>query len=158
MVSGSAIGGRVLWYWHRMHRTLPLVLVSAIACGPSITMVPTNSAPRPMTKRPPADVEVFTTRLPKRPYVEVAVFGASKGKTEDHIDALRERAADYGCDGLVFTVMPSQQDVTISSGKPGELSKSSNGTAVGSSSATCVVWSDPVSGSIHRSQVAAPSP
>jgi hypothetical protein len=121
-------------------RTMIAVLMLAAACGPKVTMTKTNAAPHPMTARPADSVELFTTRLPDRPYVEVAVFAASKGKAEDHIDALRENAASYGCDALVFTKMPSESTVTASSGTPGELPATSTGTAVGGSSATCVVW------------------
>jgi hypothetical protein len=124
-------------------RMMIAVLMLAAACGPKITMTKTNPAPHPLRARPADSVELFTTRTPERPYVEVAVFAASKGKAEDHIDALRENAASYGCDALVFTRMPSESTVTATSGKPGEIPQSGTGTAVGSSSATCVVWTEP---------------
>jgi hypothetical protein len=123
-------------------RTMIAVLMLAAACGPKITMTKTNPAPHPMRARPADTVELFTTRAPERPYVEVAVFAASKGQAEDHIDALRENAASYGCDALVFTKMPSESTMTASSGRPGELPASATGNAVGSSSATCVVWTE----------------
>jgi hypothetical protein len=128
----------------RTMRSMLAVLILAAACGPKITMVKTNPPPRPMAARSAETVEIFTTKLPSRPYIEVAVFSASKGKAEDHMDALRERAGSYGCDGLVFTVMPHQSDVTTTtvSSNPGEV-HSGGGTAVGSSSATCVVWTEP---------------
>lgn len=127
-----------------MRRELAVLFVLA-ACGPKVTMVKTNPPPRPMSARGADAVEIYTTKLPSRPYVEVAVFSASKGKAEDHMDALRGEAASYGCDALVFTVMPHQSTVTTTSasGQPGELPQTGTGTAVGSSSATCVVWTEP---------------
>jgi hypothetical protein len=125
----------------RSTAALLLLLPLSAACGPTISTVETNPAPRPLISRPPLTVELFTTQRPAWPYVEVAVFSASKGKADEHIDALRERAAEYGCDGLVFTVMPSQQDVTVTtrSTNPGEPTTEGHGKAVNSSSATCVV-------------------
>jgi len=120
-----------------------LLLVAALAaCSPSISTVKTNPSPHPLRSRPAATVEIFTTMIPARPYVEVAVFTASKGKAEDHIDALRSHAGDFGCDALVLTRMPSE---TVSSSstmvsKPGEVGGMSSTSSVGSSSATCVVW------------------
>jgi len=141
-----------------MRRSIPLVLFAVAACGPKITTVPTNPAPRPLSSRAAATVEVFTTKLPPRAYVEVAVFTASKGKAEDHIEALRERAAAYGCDGLVFTVMPSEQQVAVSntSTKPGELGSTGYGTSTNSSSATCVVWSAAAAPTAAAATTAAP--
>lgn len=128
-----------------MRTRFSLLLLAAVGCGPKISTVALNAPPHPLTARSAADVEVFTTRLPERPYAEVAVFSASEGKANDHIGALRARAGNYGCDGLVFTVMPSQDDTEVSTGKPGELSVTSNATTVGSSSATCVVWTNEAS-------------
>lgn len=133
-----------------MRRTTSLlpVLLCAAACGPTISTVATNPAPRPLSPRPAATVELFTTQRPPWPYVEVAVFSASKGKADEHIEALREHAAAYGCDGLVFTVMPSQQDVAVTSQSttPGDPSTQGYGSAVHSSSATCVVRSQATGG------------
>jgi hypothetical protein len=128
-----------------MLRMTSLLLLLAAACGPTISTVATNPAPRPLTSRPPSTVELFTTQRPPWPYVEVAVFSASKGKAEEHIEALRDHAAAYGCDGLVFTVMPSDQQVAVTSQSmtPGEPSTQGYGNAVHSSSATCVVRQEP---------------
>lgn len=127
-----------------MQKLTLVALVLAAACGPTISTVGTNPSPRPLTARSVDSVYVYTTKLPERPYVEVAIFTASKGKADQHVDALRERAAAYGCDGLVFTVMPSQHNYSHSSGEPGELGTTTSSQAVSSSSATCVVWSEPL--------------
>lgn len=119
---------------------LGLVATFLLGCAPTISTVNTNPSPRPLSARPVSEIEVFTTKLPSRPYVEVAVFTASKGKAADHIDALRERAANHGCDALVFTRMPSESTHASSGGQPGEMSTTTQ--SVGSSSATCVVWND----------------
>ena len=133
-----------------------VALVVAAACGPSISTTNTNPSPRPLTARSVDSVEVYTTKLPARPYVEVAIFRASKGQADQHIDALRERAASYGCDALVFTVMPSQHDYSHSSGKPGEIGTTTSSSAVSSSSATCVVWNEPAPATANAPAPAAP--
>lgn len=139
-------------------RPLLAALLLAAACGPKITMVKTNPPPHALTPKPADAVEIFTTKLPGRPYAEVAVFSASKGKAEDHIDALRARAGEYGCDGLVFTVMPSQHTTTASSGQIGEPSTTTTATSVGSSSATCVAWIDAPPAPPEPQPASAPAP
>lgn len=123
------------------HLVLAGLLVT-VGCAPSISTVKTNPSPRPLVARATAEIEIFTTKLPSRSYVEVAIFTASKGKAEDHIDALRAHAASFGCDALVFTRMPSESTASHSSGTPGQLPTTTTSNSVGSSSATCVVWSD----------------
>jgi len=111
--------------------TLLVVFASAVGCGPRINVVTMTSPPRPLVARPSETVELFTTKLPSRAYVEVAVISAEKGWADQHLEALREKAGELGCDALVFTVMPHQQTVS---------GNGQSATAVGSSSATCVVW------------------
>jgi hypothetical protein len=60
-----------------------------------------------MQRRLPSTVEMFTTRVPDRPYVEVAMIetrqGHMSGETqEDVFGMLRGQAAEMGCDGVVL--------------------------------------------------------
>jgi hypothetical protein len=90
---------------------LSLVLVLAAACVPTVTFIPTNQAPRALTGRPLSEVEVFTSALPTRPYVEVGIvtaeasrdpYGTPVNGTPELIGAIRERAAAAGCDAILM--------------------------------------------------------
>lgn len=122
-----------------MTRFSLLGLVLLVACGPTIRVTALNPSPRPFAARPPMSVEVFTTALPQRPYVEVAVLSAKGGKAEEHFPKMREQAGAMGCDALVFTAMP--RDAT-SSGYNWKSGGVTTATTNSGSSATCVVWTD----------------
>ncbi len=124
----------------RMRRLLFALLLALVSCAPEIAVTPLNPAPRPLAPRAAGEVEVFTTRLPPRPYAEVSLITARDGKAGDHLDALRAKAAELGCDALVMTVMPSESSVQVQP-PPGQAGQPpARGHAVGSSSGTCVVW------------------
>jgi hypothetical protein len=108
-----------------------------VACGPSISVTPLNPSPRPFTPRNPMAVEIYTTGLPQRPYVEVAALSAKGGKAEEHVPAMREEAGKMGCDALVFTTMPRDATATGYNWKTGGVTSTS---ANSGSTATCVVW------------------
>lgn len=84
------------------------------ACGTSIRTTAINPAPRAMTPRPAATVELFTSGPPRRPYVDVALLEAeeessfSTDRTPEMLTALRERGAAMGCDGIVMGGMTSR--------------------------------------------------
>ena len=126
-----------------MRSAAVLMVVGAAACGPSLDVVMTNPAPRPLVARASAQVELYTTRAPDRPYVEVAVITASRGRAHQHLDALREKGGELGCDAVVITVMPSETNVTVTNQDPaqaGKLHNQSEGVGVDSSSGTCIVY------------------
>jgi hypothetical protein len=124
-------------------------LVVLTACGTSITYVPLNSPPHPLTPRSAESVELFTTAPPARPYVEVA---AIESRQQSHsVDGtaviykkMREEAARRGCDGLVIV---GSNDATQVSGS---YTESPGGYGSGSVSsrtlkgyrATCIVYKD----------------
>jgi len=111
-----------------------------VACAPRTAVTPPNPAPGPLVPRAAAEVEVFTTQLPPRPYAEVSLITARQGQAGDHLEALRAKAAEIGCDGLVMTVMPHESSVQVQPPPGQEGSAPARGHAVGSSSGTCVVW------------------
>jgi hypothetical protein len=67
-----------------------------------------NAPPHPFVRRDPATVDVFVSKLPARPYVEVGMFQVYQGvdndggllSTEDMIRTLRAHAGLRGCDGV----------------------------------------------------------
>ena len=109
-----------------------------VACGPKVTSTPLNPSPRPFVARDPMSVEVFTTGLPQRPYVEVAALSAAGGKADEHYGVMRAKAGQMGCDALVFTSAPRDATSTGYNWKTGGVSTASTNSG---SSATCVVWS-----------------
>ena len=103
---------------------------TAAGCSAAITWSPLRSAGRALFQRPAANVELFTTAPPTRPYVEVGlleghnVLGASRTPWIDapHLVAkLRAAAAKAGCDGLVIAA----------------------GGSVDTVRATCIVYGEP---------------
>jgi len=107
------------------------------ACGPKVSVTPLNPSPRPFTPRNPMAVEIYTTGLPQRPYVEVAALSAKGGNAEEHVPAMRDQAGKMGCDALVFTAMPRDATATGYNWKTGGVTSTS---ANSGSTATCVVW------------------
>jgi hypothetical protein len=125
-----------------MSRSLVVLAVATsllAACGPTVTTTPLNPSPRPFVARDPMSVEVFTTALPQRPYVEVAALSAKGGKADEHYGAMRKKAGEMGCDGLVFTASPRDATSTGYNWMSGNVTSTSSNSG---SSATCVVWTD----------------
>ncbi len=124
-----------------MNRLAYVCLGLAAACGTTISAVPTNHPVRPMTPRDPMSVEVVTTGVPPRPFVEVAYLEAQQ-QSEYSLDAapevmtkMRERAAALGCDALI---LGGANDAVVGS--------STNGTGHTSTlrgyRGTCIQWTD----------------
>jgi hypothetical protein len=94
-----------------MKRVLP-VIVMLVGCGTSVrtTMVasPLQASPRPLAPRTVESVEMFLSGPPQRPYVDLALLEGeqtssfSMHETPQILGAVRERAAQLGCDGIVF--------------------------------------------------------
>lgn len=94
--------------------SLALLLASTAACGTSIRTTAVNPAPYPMSPRPPATVELFTSGAPARPHVDVALIEAEESSsfsthgTAEMLGKLRERGAEMGCDAVVIGGMSSR--------------------------------------------------
>ena len=116
---------------------MAVAVAGLVGCGPQVSVQPLNPAPHPMAARSAGEVEIYMTAIPTRPYVEVAVLNASRGQSDDHLPALRERAAAMGCDALVFTSMShtSESSAFING-------KYATEETVSGSTATCAVWND----------------
>ena len=97
-----------------MSTKLSLAFLLAVGCGTSIHATTINPSPHPMTPRPPATVEMFTSGAPPRPHVDVAFLeaeessGLSLDRTPQMLDKLRARGADMGCDAIVIGGMSSR--------------------------------------------------
>lgn len=123
-------------------RSVKWIAVAALCtfiagCGAKISYTPIRSAPGPMNPRPADSVEVFTTALPNRPYVEVAMMEA-QGKSiyanqSGLIAELRKAAGEHGCDGVVMG--GSSDRVRGSSGPQGGSVHTIKGYK-----ATCIVF------------------
>lgn len=84
---------------------LALFLTLAAGCAPAVSYVPTNQPLRPMSARPVNTVALYTSDRPSRPYKEVAVVKVEArtawNETSELWSALRERAAEAGCDAVI---------------------------------------------------------
>jgi hypothetical protein len=114
------------------------IAMCAAGCGTSLQYAETNHPPRPMRPRPAADVEVFTSKPPEQPYVEVGIIEAQQqsGWSLDDMPAivtkLREFAAQHGCDGVV---MAGNNDRVVGDNK--------TTTTLKGYRATCIVFTPP---------------
>jgi hypothetical protein len=111
-----------------VRRVASLAIALVTAGCVNVEYIPTNAPPRPMKPRPAAEVEVFPTGLPSRPYVEVArlEIDAQTNDPEMLIDQLRQEAGERGCEGVVFA------------GSSGSAPKKKGGFH-----ALCIVYRDP---------------
>jgi hypothetical protein len=77
-------------------------------CGVAINVHPLNTPPGPTQRREPGQVEVFTVGRPSYAYVETAMLEArqesmfSQASENEVFVALRARASEIGCDGLML--------------------------------------------------------
>lgn len=92
-------------------RSLSAALAFAlVALAPACVergFVHTNPPPRALTRRAAAEVAVFTTTAPDRPYVEVGLVSARSTTHPPQpkaslIEAAREEAAAQGCDAIIY--------------------------------------------------------
>jgi hypothetical protein len=92
-----------------MQRLATMMVVAGLAgCVPrtSIQYVATNTPPSPMVARPAATVEIFASSLPRYEFVEVGILHGRKNWGDRDalpqvIEALREAAAERGCDAVL---------------------------------------------------------
>ncbi|HEY5937602.1 MAG TPA: hypothetical protein VIU61_23305 [Kofleriaceae bacterium] len=118
----------------RMKRMLS-VIIMLVGCGTSVrtTLVasPLHDSPRPLAPRTVESVEVFLAGPPPRPHVGLALLEGEQTSsysfddTPEILEAIRERAAALGCDGIVFkgltNRMPGLGDAeTLINDKPKE--------------------------------------
>lgn len=82
--------------------------LSFAACGSTLALTPLNASPRPLSAIDPAAVQMFTSGVPTRPFVEVALLevqqtgAASLDDSSRVLGKLRVAAARHGCDGVIL--------------------------------------------------------
>jgi hypothetical protein len=87
-----------------MSRIAVALLMSVVGAGcMHVSTREINPAPHPLLARPPQTVEVITMGPPARPFVEVALIETQRRSVfnGDTFAALREAAAERGCDAVV---------------------------------------------------------
>jgi hypothetical protein len=80
-------------------RALALATLSLGACVHR-NYQPVRSPPHAPVARAPGRVELYTTKPPDRPYVEVAILSSEFG-----LDDVKDYAAELGCDAI-FLLAP----------------------------------------------------
>jgi hypothetical protein len=87
---------------------LPAALLALAACGTTTRFAPLNQPPHHLQPRAPESVQVFTTATPARPYIEVGLIQGTQESEYSFDDmpeiiaAMRVKAGELGCDGLVL--------------------------------------------------------
>ena len=99
----------------RFALTALAALAAALSgCERRFDYTPLNAPPRPPTPRSGSEVQMFTTALPERPYVEVGILETtqesaySTDQPGDVMASFRDVAGQRGCDGLVMVGSNSQ--------------------------------------------------
>ena len=93
-----------------MQRLLASILlaVGLLGCGTEVQWARTNTAPRPVARRPAREVHVFTSGVPDRPYTEIGMIQGrqessfSNDELGDIIAEMRRSAGRHGCDALII--------------------------------------------------------
>ena len=94
-----------------MHRpplvpaVLALASLLAVGCAAApVRYTEINARPSGANPRAPSRVAVFTTNAPEQAYTEIGLLEANEpgGSLGELISAMRARAGEAGCDGLVL--------------------------------------------------------
>lgn len=80
---------------------LSLFALPLFACA-SVQVTDLNPATRNMTPRPAEEVSLYVTKAPERAYDEIFLIRADAGDSDTALKAMRKRAGELGCDGLVI--------------------------------------------------------
>jgi hypothetical protein len=117
---------------------IALSLLGTLGCGWHVSYVRLNAPPHTLASRPPETVEMFVSSAPQRPFIDVGMIEASRSTWygKEPLTALREEAADQGCDGVIVlgandSVVPLPHGYAASVGYRG----------------SCIAWADGVSAS-----------
>jgi hypothetical protein len=111
-------------------------------CGVTTGFTPTNVPPHAMQARSTDSVALFTSSAPTRPFVEVGLLSSahasqySTSGDEEVILALRTKAAEVGCDGVVM-----QAETGYVSGQVSSMGQITTDTKK-RYRAACIVYSD----------------
>lgn len=112
-----------------------------VGCGTALNYIPTSEPPRPLYERSADKVEIFMTKAPSRPFVEIGMIEsqqeeASLDNEQQVVAKMRQFAGKRGCDALVIF---SSNDATVTSGGPNYTSSNTLKGYRGS----CLVYTGP---------------
>ncbi len=126
---------------YRVRRlTLTLASMLLAGCGTKVVYMPLNASPRAMKARSAAEVEVFTSSKPSRPFTEVGMIESqqesmySGDSPQQVFFRMRAEAAQRGCEALIVT---SNDGVDGQSWEHGGAVKTLKGYR-----GTCIVYND----------------
>lgn len=94
-----------------------LLVIAIVGCEPPVpsgVYTPTNPPPHSVSPRDPDTVEVISTGVPARPYVEIGLIDVEESSSEGMaalVKAMRYMAAKRGCDAVVL--VGSGRDTTV---------------------------------------------
>jgi hypothetical protein len=91
----------------RVTRYSPVLAVFLIGCGTDLDVVRVNSPARLMCPKGIYQVQMFVGAPPPRPFMSIGMIQArqqtySSTSKEEMIRQIRERAAEWGCDGVII--------------------------------------------------------
>lgn len=116
------------------------LLTVSTNCATGVNYIPTNSGIAPKPGRRPDSVEVFLTQNVPRTYYEIGILEAARDGSatgmnmSDTVSSMRQRAAEVGCDGIIF----------VDYGVKDKLGGARSSTAsVTSTHAACVMYTKP---------------
>lgn len=122
-----------------------MFLLALVGCAPTVPTPATtpnatpesytklNESPRPMKPRAPATVQLYRTKHPDAPYVEVGELGDTGGDEAAALDKLELSAAGVGCDGLIVGSARNERTVADFTGNGARVA----GVAL---SGTCIMF------------------
>lgn len=100
-------------------RSMPLcsalLALTAAACGTATQYTALNKAPHALAPKAPADVLLYTSGPPAVPYTELGMIQGNQESEYSHVDmrtiiaAMRSKAGQMGCDGLVINGAAAKQ-------------------------------------------------
>lgn len=131
------------------------LLLTLCGCGTSLNYVATADPPRPLFVRSADQVEIFMTRAPDRPAIEIGMIESqqeemSSDDSKEVIGKMRIFAGKRGCDALVIF---AGNDATVGQGGPTYASVKTLKGYRGS----CVVYTGPSTGQLPAATAIAPA-
>jgi hypothetical protein len=100
-LQGEAIMKKSFW-------VVVLAVLSVAGCGVHVEVIKLNPPDHVISPKDPANVKVFTSGGPSRPYTEAYMLNStqeafSASRTPEIIEEMRKKAAELGCDALIIT-------------------------------------------------------
>ena len=85
-----------------MRLTLAVLICFCVGCA-NVQVTPLNPPAQTPPMRGPDEVTVYMTKAPERAYDEAYIIRSDAGNSRDALSAMRKRAGELGCDGLVIS-------------------------------------------------------